>query len=262
MTQYGTWVSYGGTARLVLALILVAAAAAVAYAGIRFRHPVRIPRPGRRLTVGILATWILSIAALLAGVAAYAVQERHDGIAKVPPADPITVLTMMSVLVLFLVVFTATPRDLRGRLSSGVVAAIAAPWIFEVPFDLIIMSRTYPAVPPDPALYRALFFAPLILVGLTTLSLLTVRATVKLSRPACCCLALMLLVFAAWALAAGLGYPSTAVPFVMNTVSKILAFVTTLSLFFPEWFTPWRSNHPDRDTEQVPDLRELQPHAA
>jgi len=261
MTQYGTWVSYGGSARLVLALILLAAATTVAYAGVRLRGPVRLPRPGRTLVVWMFAAWVLEIGALLAGLAAYGRQARHDGLGKVPPADPITMLTGTAAIVLFLIVFAATDRDLRGRLTSGVVAALAAPWVFEVPFDLIIMSRTYPAIPPDPALYRALVFAPLILVGLTTLALLAVRARVKLSRPACCCLALMLVVFAFWALA-GFAYPSTAVPFMMNVVSKILAFVTTLSLFFPEWFTPWRRNQPVADVEQVTDHNDLQPHAA
>jgi hypothetical protein len=61
---------------------------------------------------------------------------------------------------------------------------------------------------------------------------------VKLSRPAFFCLALMLLVFAVWALA-GFGYPSAPIPVAMNVVLKILAFVTALSLF-PEWFTRWR----------------------
>jgi hypothetical protein len=97
------------------------------------------------------------------------------------------------------------------------------------------MARIYPAVPPDPALYRALFFVPLILVELTTLSLLTMTPMVRLARPACCWLALMLLVFAVWALA-GFGYPSAPAPIALNVASKILAFVTALSLFFPEWF--------------------------
>jgi hypothetical protein len=82
------------------------------------------------------------------------------------------------------------------------------------------------------------FFVPRVLVDLTTLSLLTMTPMVRLSRTTFCCLALMLLVFAMWALA-GFGYPSSPVPLAMNVVSKILAFVTALSLFLPEWFT-WR----------------------
>jgi hypothetical protein len=92
------------------------------------------------------------------------------------------------------------------------------------------------------------------------LSLLTMTPVVKLSRPAFFCLALMLLVFAVWALA-GFGYPSAPFPIAMNTVSKILAFVTTLSLFFPEWFTRWWRTRPDRGIEQAPGASELQPNA-
>jgi hypothetical protein len=129
---------------------------------------------------------------------------------------------------------------------------MVAPMIFELPFDLIIMARTYPPVPPDPALYRALFFAPLVLVELTTLALLTLTPMAKLSRQAFFCLALMLLVFAVWALA-GFGYPSAPLPIAMNVVSKILAFVTALTLFFPEWLTRWRGHQPDRGIERAPD---------
>ncbi|MFY9671138.1 MAG: hypothetical protein WAK44_24570 [Trebonia sp.] len=137
-------------------------------------------------------------------------------------------MTLTAAVVLFVVVFIATPRGLGVRLSSAVIAAMAAPMIFELPFDLIVMARTYPPVPPDPVLYRTLFFAPLVLVELTTLSLLAVSPMMKLSRPAFFCLALILLVFAFWALA-GFGYPSAPIPIAMNVVSKILAFVTAPS---------------------------------
>lgn len=250
MTQDGTWVGYAGTARPLVAIILLAAAGGLAYAGIRFRHPVRVPQAGRTRTVFMLLAWVIALGALLGGLAAYVRQEQHDHIVVAQPADPITLVTMTAAVILFVIVFIATPHGLWTRLSSGVVAAIAAPWIFELPFDLVVMTRTYPAVPPDPALYRALFFAPLILVALTTLSLLTVSPMVKLSRPAFFCLAAMLLVFAVWALA-GFGYPSAPVPIAMNVVSKVIAFVTALSLFFPEWFTPRRRSQPDHGVEEV-----------
>ena len=42
----------------------------------------------------------------------------------------------------------------------------------------------------------------------------------------------MLAVFAVWALF-GFGYPSAPLPIALNVVSKILAFVTALTLFLP-----------------------------
>lgn len=82
-------------------------------------------------------------------------------------------------------------------------------------------------------MYRVLFFAPLILIEITTTSPLTLSPFAKLSRATFFSFALMLGVFAVWALA-GFGYPSTPVPFALNVVSKLLAFVTVLTLFLPQ----------------------------
>jgi hypothetical protein len=245
MTQYGTWVSYSGNARLILAIILLVCAGGVVWAGIRLRRPVRLPRPGTTLTAFMLAGWGLAGVSFLACLGAYVAQLRHDHIAKAPPADPIALWTLTSAVVLVLVVcITTSQHTWRVRVPSAAIAAMAAAAIFELPFDLVIWTRIYPPVPPDPALYRAMFFVPLVLVELTTLSLLTMTPMVKLSGTTFFCLALMLLVFAVWALA-GFGYPSAPVPLAMNVVSKILAFVTALSLFLPEWFTWWRRDRPD-----------------
>jgi hypothetical protein len=81
-------------------------------------------------------------------------------------------------------------------------------------------------------LYRALFFAPLLLIAITTLSLLTLSPLARLARATFVSFALMLAVFAIWALA-GFGYPSAPAPFALNVVSKLLAFVTVLTLFLP-----------------------------
>jgi hypothetical protein len=95
------------------------------------------------------------------------------------------------------------------------------------------MARIYPPVPPDPTLYRALFFVPLFAIEITTLSLLAWSPMVRLRRASFLSFALMLAVFAAWALS-GFGYPSAPLPITLNVVSKILAFVTALTLFLPQ----------------------------
>ena len=59
MTHYGTWVSYTGTARLALAAVLLAAAAALIYAGIRLPLPAGPARPGRKAAVFMLVAWAL-----------------------------------------------------------------------------------------------------------------------------------------------------------------------------------------------------------
>jgi hypothetical protein len=135
-------------------------------------------------------------------------------------------------VVLFGVLVITSKQRRAVRWGSAAIAALAAPMVFELPFDLIIMARTYPPVAPDPALYRALFFVPLVLIELSTLALLSLSPVAAVSRATCWWFALMLAVFAIWSLA-GFSYPSAPVPILLNALSKIIAFVTTLTLFLP-----------------------------
>jgi hypothetical protein len=87
-------------------------------------------------------------------------------------------------------------------------------------------------MPPDPAVYRTLFFAPLFLVEVTTVAVLTLSPVARVTRATFWCFAAMLAVFAVWSLV-GFAYPSAPLPFLLNVVSKILAFLTALSIFMP-----------------------------
>jgi hypothetical protein len=232
MTHYGTWVSYTGTARLALAAVLLAAAAALIYAGIRLPLPAGPARPGRKAAVFMLVAWVLAIAAFLACLVVYIQQARREGLAHGLPPDHIFPITFLAAGVTFFIIVTKGRPGGTTALTSAVIAAMAGPMVFELPFDLIVMARTYPPIPPHPALYRALFFAPLLLIAITTLSLLTLSPLARLARATFVSFALMLAVFAIWALA-GFGYPSAPVPFALNVVSKLLAFVTVLTLFLP-----------------------------
>ncbi len=234
MTQYGTWVSYGGAARIELAIVLLAVAGSLTYAGTRLRLPAQATRPGRTVISFMLVTWVLAIAAFLVCLDAYAQQELHEyPAAHFAPHDPILPVTLIAASATFIAIFITSPHAFGTRLASAVIGAMAAPMIFELPFDLIVMARTYPAILPHPAVYRALFFLPLSLIEITTLSLLILSPMVKLSRSAVFSFAAMLAVFAAWALA-GFAYPSAPLPIALNVLSKLLAFLTALGLFLPQ----------------------------
>ena len=56
----------------------------------------------------------------------------------------------------------------------------------------------------------------------------------------------MVTVFAIWALG-GFGYPDSAFPFAMNVISKLLAFVTVLTMFLPQ---RTQAQQQSRGTEQ------------
>ena len=231
MPQYGTWFSYSGSAKLSLAAALLAVAAAVAFAGIRLPLPARLPRPTGDTTTLMVVAWALSIIALLVCVAIYGKQALREHLAG-RPADNIFPITLIAAgLTFFVITVTGKPGG-KTAVLSGAIAAMAAPMVFELPFDLIVMARTYPPIPPNPVLYRAVFFAPLFLVEITTLALLAWSPMVRLTRATFFAFALMLAVFAVWALA-GFGYPSAPLPYALNVVAKLLAFATILTLFLP-----------------------------
>jgi hypothetical protein len=261
MAQY-QWVSYGGDARIELAIGLLACAGGAILAGVRLPLPFRVTRPGRAGTVALVVAWLASIVAFLAGVTIYARQYIHVyglNALENQPADHIAPVTLTAVVVVFGIIISRPSPGFGTRLLSGAICAIAAPMIFELPFDLIVMSKTYPAIPPDPALYRAVFFVPLILIEITTLLLLRLSPMVRVTRAAFFSFALMLGVFALWALS-GFGYPSTPLPITLNIASKILAFATALTLFLPQRprpELPGPANAPSDEGSYAPAGREL-----
>ena len=232
-TAYGSWVSYSGAARVWLALALVAVASVLAILAARLRRPLTARRPGWAVGAGLVLTWAISLVTFLFGAAAYVEQMVQRGLPVTAPANPITGVTFASAALTFAVVTVLG----RGHgpmvaLAGAAVAAMAAPMVFELPFDLVVMARTYPPIPPYPGLYRGVYFLPLFLVEISTLTLLTTSPLVTLTRRVVVPVALMFLDFAAWALI-GFGYPDAPGPIAFNIAGKLLAFVATLALFLP-----------------------------
>jgi hypothetical protein len=264
MPQYGTWVSYGGDARIWLAIVLLAAAGGTVLAGIRLPLPIRTTQPGRLGRLIMITAWVTSIVAFLVGLTLYVKQYMHAYALTAPqaaPKDPIAPVTFTAAALLFAVIISRNSPRFRTRLVSAIVGAMAAPMIFEFPFDFIVMARTYPGIPPDPAGYRALFFVPLFLIEITTLLLLRLSPMVQLKRTTFFSFALMLGVFAVWALS-GFGYPSAPLPTTLNIMSKLLAFVTAFTLFLPLRPTPRQAPGPDSSEQTEPASPPLALHPA
>lgn len=91
------------------------------------------------------------------------------------------------------------------------------------------MNRPYP---PVTAQLTLLYFLPLFLVEFTSFALLTLSPSMKLSRYTCFALAGVFLAFAIWA-CFGFSYPSNPTSFALNVTSKILGFITAVTLFLP-----------------------------
>ena len=166
MTQYATWASYGGDARTWLALGLLAAAGAAVLAGIRLPLPVQFTQPGPAGRAAMMVAWATSIAALLVCATIYFRQVIRDirasGLSAPMPRLTILPVTLTAAAVLFVIIISRRSPDLPTRLASAAIGAIAAPMIFELPFDPIVIFRIHTVLPDPPP--WTLVYAPLLLV--------------------------------------------------------------------------------------------------
>jgi hypothetical protein len=223
------WASYSGGAAICLAVVLLVVASALAYAGSRLRTPLELTRPQGAAAGFMIAIWLLAI--YTDGIATFVyglhVKEAYPGFV----AARVRVGTFAYALVSFCVILYVTRRwGWKVALASAVIGTAAAPMIFELPFDLIVMARTNPQLPTRPMLYRQLFFLPLFLVELSTISLLTLLSSVRVTAYACYAAAGMFVVFAVWA-AFGFAFPAEPLPLALNVIAKILCFVAAIMLF-------------------------------
>jgi hypothetical protein len=244
MTQYAIWASYGGDARIWLAAGLLAAACCVVLAGIRLPLPIRLTRPGPASQAATITAWAVSVLAFLVCSAIYIQQGNHairaSGMSAPTLRAPVLPVTLTADAVLFIVIISRSSPDIRTRLASAVIGAMVAPMIFELPFDPFVIARIR-GFPLEPHTYVALVYVPLLLTEITTLLLLRLSPMVRLTRATFFSLALMLGVWAVWALA-GFGYPSAPLPIALNMTSKVLAVGTAITLFLPR--QPARGRHP------------------
>ena len=146
-------------------------------------------------------------------------------------APRVRVGTFVDAAVAFLVILYLARRwGWKVALASAVFGTAAAPMLFELPFDLIVMARTNPPIPGHPMLYRQLFFLPLFLVEVSTVALLTLLPSMRVTASSAYAVAGMLAVFAVWA-AFGFAFPDAPLPLALNVISKILCFVAATMLF-------------------------------
>jgi len=198
----------------------------------RLHHPIEVKRPGTFLGVSLVVIWLLAVTTFLVAVIIY-VRTLYQQVGHFTgPVNPITPVTETSGVVAFIAIaYLARRSGFWVAFGSAIVGTIAAPMIFELPFDLIVMWRTYPPAPE--ILFTLLFFFPLFLVEVSSFAMLTLSPFMKLSRYTLFLLSGMFLIFAVWALF-GFAYPAAPIPVALNTISKILAFATAVSLFLPQ----------------------------
>jgi hypothetical protein len=236
MTYTSSWSPYTGSGAVILTIVLVIIAGALVILGTRMHRALGAARPGKTVTFFLFGMWILSLVMSANAVRVYGLAFQQQiasgqiGRISLPP-DRIAPVTYTSVLVTFIVILVLCRRHgWKMALGNAILGAMAAPWIFELPFDLIIVGKVYTPLPATP--FRGLYFLPLFLIEMSTFSLLTLSPLVRLSRATLFSLAAMFLVFAIWA-AFGFAYPGTPIPIALNGISKVLCFVAAITLFLP-----------------------------
>lgn len=236
MTYNSSWAPYVGNEAVILTIALLIIAGALFILGTRLRRTLAAARPGKTVTFFLFVLWILSLVTSSNAVRVYGLAFQQQiasgqiGRFALPP-DRIALVTYTSVLVTFIVILVLCRRHgWKMALGNAILGAMAAPWIFELPFDLIVVGKVYTPLPATP--FRGLYFLPLFLIEISTFSLLTLSPLVRLSKATLFSLAGMFFVFAIWA-AFGFAYPSTSIPIALNALSKVLCFVAAITLFLP-----------------------------
>ena len=233
------WSPLTQTGSIILATVLVVITGMLLYAGTRIQHPLAAKRPGLFLGTCIVVIWLLSALTYLMADFIYGLTlERQLGGGPITePANHVTPITFACGFIAFFVIVYLTssrgntpisPRQFWVAVGSAVVGTIAAPLIFELPFDLIVMGRVYSPTPH--VLFTLLYFLPLVLIEISSFAMLTFSPFMKASRLTLFLLAGMFFVFAVWAVF-GFTYPSVPISYACNVTSKILAFAVAVSLF-------------------------------
>lgn len=232
---YGAWIAYHGGEALTLAGILAVVAIMFAVLGWQIKRPIALVRPGPAIGSLFVILWLLSMVMLFVALLAYGVQMQEIHLAFQQDKPQIGTIFYCFVTV-FIITWLTRQHGWKVALYSGLVGAAAAPMLFELPFDLIIMARVYPPIPPNPTLYRALFFCPLFMWEVSTIALLALSPAMRITRHACFALAGMFAVWVVWAAAFEFSYPVEPGPLTVNVISKILCFVAAIMLFY--WREP------------------------
>ena len=230
MPQYGTWSPYQGTSALLLALTLFVIGCALIRFGLRQHNPIKVVQPGKFVGTLLVTILCLSMVTYLISIITY-MQLLTQQVGRFePPTSPVSSITFLSALVTFIIIaYLSRHHGLKIALGSAIAGTISAPMIFELPFDLIVMWRLFPPVSTQLTL---LYFLPLFLVEISSFSLLTLSPLTQISRHTLFTLAAIFIVFSIWALF-GFSFPSSPIPLALNAVSKVLCFITAITLFLP-----------------------------
>jgi hypothetical protein len=239
LIQYGAWSAYSGFGAFLLAFVLFVVTIILAFLALRLPQPIALKRPSRVLGIMLGVIWFLSLCSFVTSAVVYGMALVQQIGPYNAPANPVTPVTLIAAgLACFTIVYLTQRSGFVVAVGSAIIGAIVGWMIFELPFDLIVMWRTFP--PKPQTTFTLLFFLPLMTLEITSYALVTLLPSVRITRSTLMLLAGLFLVFAIWAVF-GFPYPETSLPIGLNMIGKVIAFAIAISLFLPpEELAPWR----------------------
>ncbi len=220
------WNAYPTYQATELGIILLALGLVFLYSGVRikgrtYRVHQKIGGLGGLL---VFVTWALSAVVVIF----FFDLLSSSGILVPSPVSPVTYGTAGITFVAILVsAFLRKRANLRVAVLSAFVGTVVGAMVFELPFLFIIAPQL------GPSLQRSLWGeSPLFCLVFASYSLLFLSPLPGFSRYTLFSLGALFIVFSSWAFLTNFSFPSDPESFVLNSVSKILGFVSAFTLFF------------------------------
>ncbi len=157
LTQYDQWVPYTGIESLLLAVVLFVIAILFAYFGMKLKEEIKVHKTGKLIAGFLIAMWCLAIAIFLVAAIVYGLQLIQQNPNHPNPTYPVRLFSEVFGVVTFVLIFYVTKNlGIKTALASAFIGTVAGLMIFELPFDLIVMTRTYPPISPSALLIQFL----------------------------------------------------------------------------------------------------------
>jgi hypothetical protein len=220
------WSAYPSDQATELGVVLLALGLVFIYLGVRTKD--RIYRVHQKMGglggLMVFVTWMLS-----AAVVVYYFGLLSSSGALVPsPVSPVTFTTAGIAFVVILL--SASWRDganAKVAVLSAIAGAVVGVMVFELPFLFMIAPRL------GLSLTRALWSeSPLFCLVFASYSLSFLSPLAGFSRYTLFSIGAVFIVLSSWAFLTNFAFPSDPESFVLNSVSKVLGFVSAFTLFF------------------------------
>jgi hypothetical protein len=218
---YIYWPPYTGLSVFLLFGLLLLVSAGSFLFGRRMKHDIKLPKMGKIVGAIVVVIWAFSILTFLKFNEILARRTGTTG--SLGPIFPITVISAFCTF--GYVAYISRHDGVGASIGRGFLAFIAGPMIFELPYVLIVVPKVKAPLVPE-----IIFLIPLFTIIFTTLSMLFFSKKVAITKYSVYLFALMLFVFALWALD-GYSYPSNPFSFLMNAISKVLSFAAAAAMF-------------------------------